>query len=126
MEPQRGPGSRFLDANDTESLTFSDDVAEWRDKSGNGYNLTAQAHSKLVDYLYDNQLKVVRFEEDLLYSNKQLDTSTDDYTMLAIARYASDEPNQKKNQFIISDRKALGRLVLQDQSGICKRGWYSE
>ena len=52
-----------LDANDSDSLTLSnEDVAEWIDKSGNGYNMIAQGHPKLVDYGYGTDLKVVRFE----------------------------------------------------------------
>ena len=34
-----------LDANDSDSITLSDDdVAEWIDKSGNGYDMSAQGH----------------------------------------------------------------------------------
>ena len=34
-----------LDANDSSGITLSDqDVAEWRDKSGNGYDMVAQGH----------------------------------------------------------------------------------
>ena len=42
-----------LDANDSDSITLSDeDVAEWMDKSGNGYDMIAQGHPTLVDYGY--------------------------------------------------------------------------
>ena len=72
-----------LDANDSSSITLSDhDVAEWNDKSGNGYDMVAQGHPKLVDYVNDPNLKVVRFTSaaksksdkkaggDALYSGK--------------------------------------------------------
>ena len=106
-----------LDANDSDSLTLSnEDVAEWIDKSGNGYNMIAQGHPKLVDYGYGTDLKVVRFESkqnsksdrkaggDSLYTEKEWDTSTGDFTMFAVARYASDEGEEYQNNFLISDR----------------------
>ena len=59
-----GSGLSF-DANDSSSITLSDnDVAEWIDKSGNGYDMIAQGHPTLVDYGYGTGLKVVRFESD--------------------------------------------------------------
>ena len=106
-----------LDANDSETLILSDeDVAEWSDKSGNGYDMIADGHPRLVEYMYDANLKVVRFESDQqdkkdnkaggdsLYTEKEWDTSTGDLTMFAIARYASDEDELFKNNFVISDR----------------------
>jgi hypothetical protein len=107
-----------LDANDSNSLTLSDeDVAEWMDKSGNGYDMIAQGHPTLVDYGYGTGLKVVRFETDQkskadnkaggdsLYTQQQWDTSTGDFTMFAVARYAADQADEQyKNNFIISDR----------------------
>ena len=33
------------------------DVAEWRDKSGNGYDMVAQGHPKLAEYGYDPNSK---------------------------------------------------------------------
>ena len=42
-----------LDANDSDSITLSDDdVAEWMDKSGNGYDMIAQGHPRLINYGY--------------------------------------------------------------------------
>ena len=74
-----------LDANDSDSITLSDDdVAEWIDKSGNGYDMVAQGHPRLVDYGYGTDLKVVHFESDGAkaggdpYSQKSWDTSTGD------------------------------------------------
>ena len=109
-----------LDANDSESITLSDeDVAEWMDKSGNGYDMISQGHPTLVDYGYGTGLKVVRFETDQqskadkkaggdsLYTEKEWDTSTGDFTMFAVARYAADQTDEwYKNNFIISDRSA--------------------
>jgi len=108
-----------LDANDSSGITLSDqDVAEWRDKSGNGYDMVAQGHPKLAEYGYGTGLKVVHFESaaqsksdkkaggDALYSEKKWDTSTGDFTMFAVARYAADEEEWYKNNFVISDRSA--------------------
>ena len=109
-----------LDANDSNSITLSDeDVAEWMDKSGNGYDMIAQGHPTLVDYGYGTGLKVVRFETDQqsnadkkaggdsLYTQQKWDTSTGDFTMFAVARYAADQADEwYKNNFIISDRSA--------------------
>ena len=100
-----------LDANDSESITLSnDDVAEWIDKSGNGYDMIAQGHPRLVDYGYGTDLKVVHFESngakeggDSLYSQKLWDTSTGDFTMFAVARYASEDAGKVSN-YVISDR----------------------
>jgi hypothetical protein len=106
-----------LDANDSSGITLSDqDVAEWRDKSGNGYDMVAQGHPKLAEYGYGTGLKVVHFESaaqsksdkkaggDALYSEKKWDTSTGDFTMFAVARYAADEEEWYKNNFVISSR----------------------
>ena len=61
-----------LDANDSSSITLSDnDVAEWMDKSGNGYDMVANGHPKLVNYLYDDELKVVRFESNQVSGHKK-------------------------------------------------------
>ena len=63
-----------LDANDSNSITLSEnDVAEWADLSGNGYDMIAQGHPTREDYGYGTDLKVVRFEKsgrDALYSTK--------------------------------------------------------
>ena len=77
-----------LDANDSDSITLSDDdVAEWMDKSGNGYDMIAQGHPRLVDYGYGTDLKVVRFDSnekgkfdkkaggDSLFTEKKWDTT---------------------------------------------------
>ena len=106
-----------LDANDSSGITLSDqDVAEWRDKSGNGYDMVAQGHPKLAEYGFGTGLKVVHFESaaqsksdkkaggDALYSEKKWDTSTGDFTMFAVARYAADEEEWYKNNFVISTR----------------------
>ncbi|MEL0099328.1 MAG: hypothetical protein VW907_07225, partial [Opitutae bacterium] len=47
-----------LDANDSDNITLSEhDVAEWMDKSGNGYDMISQGHPTLVDYGYGTGLK---------------------------------------------------------------------
>ena len=106
-----------LDANDSSGITLSDqDVAKWRDKSGNGYDMVAQGHPKLAEYGYGTGLKVIRFESaaksksdkkaggDALYSEKRWDTNSGDVTMFAVARYAADEDEWYKNNFVISTR----------------------
>ena len=98
-------GSFHLDANDSNSITLSEnDVAEWADLSGNRYDMIAQGHPTREDYGYGTDLKVVRFEKsgrDALYSPKKWDTGTGDFTMFAVARYSSDNSNQAK---VITDR----------------------
>ena len=88
-------------------------------RGGNGYDMIAQGHPTLVDYGYGTGLKVVRFETDQqsnadkkaggdsLYTQQKWDTSTGDFTMFAVARYAADQADEwYKNNFIISDRSS--------------------
>ena len=50
---------------------------------------------------------------DSLYSQKAWDTSTGDFTMFAVARYAGDQTDESyKNNFVISDRSAKSNWLF--------------
>ncbi|MBT5915795.1 MAG: LamG domain-containing protein, partial [Opitutae bacterium] len=100
----------WLDANDSSTITHSSNaVSEWRDKSGNGFNLTqSTAGSKPA---YDGTSKKITFASDFLSASAP--SLTQPLSFFIVAEYSGANTNDQYIHDSSTGRYRLGEWSTQ-------------